>query len=294
MLKFAYCEGKRVEIKSYSVEEHQGKIVCGEGHPLIAKRGEVIQHHYAHLPGYGDHCGASDGKTSWHLWWQDRLQEKFLEFRIQKEVLKIADAVNLQDGKLKVIEFQNSVMSKTEMAFREKFYTRTDLLSSLGVPYCQSELFWVFNAEFCSLQIELIFGDYLCGRLTGGSKYMLEAKATAFLDFGKRQLVQILALDKVSTEAPMLIGRIISLELLDQFLFKDILIEEKSLDKREYRHPLIESDDENFFEMALPIEGPENITNETSAFVLIELKKFYFEKSLSYKKFLLSVSEKIS
>lgn len=278
MLRIAYSDRGKISIENYDEQLHRGKIFCAQGHPLIAKRGNKIQHHYAHVAGFSDECSYSDGKTSWHMWWQNRIKIEFLEFRIQKEVLKIADAVNICDGKLKVIEFQNSVMKKEEISFREKFYSRDDLLFSLGVSKISSELFWVFNLETADFLVEGVFGDFLCCKLTKGSKYMFHAKATSFLDFGKSQLLQFLAIDKMETETPLIIGRVISLKTLDKFLFNGVLIEE-NLDQRGYRQPLISPETENFFETNFPIQNQNTLTDENLTFFVNKLKSLYFGKS---------------
>lgn len=282
MLRFASLKNEssngkdtRLDIKNYEHEKHRGKIFCLEGHPLLAKRGDKIQHHYAHLPGFGINCSSSEGKTSWHLWWQSRIKPWQLEFRFQKEFLKIADSVNIQNGKLMVIEFQNSVMKKEEIALRERFYTRRDLLSEFGHPDVESELVWIFNLENSTMEIEHVFGDYVCFRLGGGQKYMFHAKARSYLDFGKCELVEFLGIWKMDTETPYVIGKIVGLKELDRMLFKDILVEE-GLDEREYRHPLIVSGQ-------VEREKIEGCYNEKE--ILDKLKEFYFMKAIQKPSF---------
>ncbi len=160
----------------------------------------------------------------------------------------------------------------------------------MGVAFCQSELFWIFNLEYSSLNIDLVFGDFICARLTGGSKYMLHAKATSYLDFGKTQLVEVLAWDKTKTETPLLIGRVISLADLDKLLFTDTLIEENQLDVRSYRQALVDEKKENFFPTAFSWKKIDGAYGKKFLSVVENLKKFYFEKSLDYGNFLREVS----
>lgn len=276
MLKFAYDKNqKRIEIKDYQVSLHQGNIYCGQGHPLIAKRGEVVTHHYAHLPGYN--CLCSEGKGDWHMWWQNRIQSPFLEFRIEKEVLKIADSVCIEEGKLKIIEFQSSVMSKEEISFREKFYTRRDLLASKGYPDVPSKLFWIFNLEGADLEIEHCLGDFICAKMSKGKKYFLQSSpGITFLDLGKRELVLFLAKSKEKSENPLIIGRVISLKNLDKILFGEILVDKEVLDEREYRQPLIPAGTENFCETDLPFINLNDEEEKKLKSILSMLEKLYF------------------
>jgi hypothetical protein len=239
MLKTANYEGCRLVINEYNPDIHEGKVFCNEGHLLIAKRGEVRAHHFSHRSGEGSNCSASEGKTSWHIWWQNRIIPKQLELRYiksvgnpPKPVLKIADAVNIIGNEMRIIEFQNSPMAKTEMAFREEFYSRTDLLSDWGVPYCKSVLTWIFNLRNCDIDIQYIFGDLVAFTWIKGTKYMMNSKAETFYDLGKRDLIKVIEIHKPDITCPKVIGRLVSLEDLDEYLFKDILILTNDDDKR--------------------------------------------------------------
>lgn len=239
MLRIAYTSQGRLPIEKYTDELGKGKIYCLQGHPLVAKRGEKKQHHYSHAPGYGSDCHYSDGKTSWHLWWQGRLKSSHIEYRFNKEILKISDAVNIQENRLNVIEFQNSKMDAAEIELRETFYSRADLLSDVFPLPVISRLTWVFNLSDCSIDIQFVWKDFVCFTWEGGSKYMLHAKARTFFDFGKRDLIQFLDATKIKTDKPMIIGRLISIEKLDKLLFKDILVDSGNLDQRQNRYGLL-------------------------------------------------------
>lgn len=231
MSTIGYFEGRRLHIRDYDARAHDGKVYCADGHLLIAKKGLIKSHHYSHRAGEGkDECG-SEGKGDWHLWWQARLLPSNIEFRFVKSVdgvptMKIADSINVigpTKDILSIVEFQNSVMSKSEMAFREKFYTRPDLMTEWGLAACRSELTWIFNLENCDIDIEEIFGDLVCFKWLKGTKYMLPASGRVFFDLSKQELILCLAVHKPETQDTKFIGRIISLREIDHYLFAGAL-----------------------------------------------------------------------
>ena len=141
-LIIAYIAGKdgkydqRLHIDEYSKKEHRGKIKCSYGHDLIAKKGEKKVHHFAHRKkATNDDCSRLTGL--WHLGWQYRLEDKYLEIRIKKEgKLHIADALCNN----RVIEFQKSVIGKDVIKQREKFYGK--------------KLVWIFCCEMVDIVVE--------------------------------------------------------------------------------------------------------------------------------------------
>lgn len=263
MLLVGYTKsGQRVSIENYDSEVEKnriqkgekdlGEIYCAEGHLLIAKRGDVRKHHFCHKNKKDSEanggCG-SDGKTSWHIWWQARLLDKNIEFRLVKEFTKIADSINIipdeqativdaETKLLSIVEFQNSKMSEEEFILREKFYTRTDLMANWGLPYCRATLTWVFNLTDCDIDIDHVFGDIVCFRWTKGSKYMYNVKAPSYWDFGKRDLIEILAIHKPKVVESLIIGRLVPLEHFDEHYFKGIVKPVLSNDEQTERHRL--------------------------------------------------------
>lgn len=236
MLRVGYFEGFRLHIKDYDHEIHKNKILCAQGHRIIAKKGKIRDHHFCHKNGEGDdNCGGKIG--SWHLWWQSRLNPKNIELRFNKEVLKIADCVNIVNNNLTIVEFQKSKMDREEMAFREKFYTRRDLMSQWGVPDCTSKLIWIFHLLDCDIEIEYLFGDIVCFRWRKGTKFMLNSKldgnVTTYYDLGKRDLIQIHKLCKPKILATKFVGRLIPLSKLDKTIFRGIT--KSNLDESETR-----------------------------------------------------------
>lgn len=281
MLKIGYYNGKRLHISEYNPDVHEGQVRCDENHLMIAKRGTVRMHHFCHRPGEGENCSSSDGMTAWHLWWQTRIISKNIELRITKtvsdrdgtrEVLKIADSFNsIGPNKdiLSITEFQHSIMSASEIAFREAFYSRTDLMSQWGLPQCKSELTWIFDISSCDIEIEYTFGDMICFKWLKGTKYMFPAQARTFYDLGRRDLIQIFAIHKPKTLETKLIGRLISLETLDKFLFDGILDLKGDDDRRLNTHPLAD-----YEPLLIPIDQTDRLDS------LIELLKInYFKKA---------------
>ena len=122
---------------------------------------------------------------------------------------------------------------------------------------------------------------------------MLQAKATTFLDFGKTQLVQLIDCHKINTQNPLIIGRLISLVSLDKLLFAGVLKSGNDVDLREYRHPIVNDSEEFFFEMNMPFENPERISDEMSTLIISELKNLYFYGRLDFQNFLKIVISKM-
>lgn len=228
MNQIAYFNDDRLTIDEYDPKLHKGKIVCADDHIMIAKKGEKRAHHYAHKAGEGsDDCIRKMGP--WHLEWQSRIDNKFLEFRMKKDgKLRIADAVNIFHEFIYVIEFQKSVIPPKEIASREKFYQRTDLLSDIGGPEIKAILIWIFDASQINIEIEKVYGKYICFKIISGSKFMLAAKCTSYYDFGKKDLVKIISIHKPKIKETKFIGELVSMEKLDRDIFKDILIAKPS------------------------------------------------------------------
>jgi len=285
MLQVGYFNDNRLHIDEYDETIHAGKVLCSDGHILVAKRGNVREHHFSHKSKEGENCKGSDGKTSWHLWWQTRLLPKALEFRFQKiekskfndavevsvKTTKIADSINVINGDtLSIIEFQNSKMEVDEFRLRESFYTRTDLMEEWGVPYCKSSLTWIFNLTQCDVEIDYVFGDVICFKWVKGTKYMFNAKMPAYWDFGKRELVYILEIHKPKVIESKIVGIIISMEDFDEHYFKGALKE--NLDQDQLRTN------------RLSLTEYQKISPEIRNQILELAKDFYFERSKKDRK----------
>ncbi|MBA3757063.1 MAG: hypothetical protein H0X02_12940 [Nitrosomonas sp.] len=289
MMKIGYFNEQRLHINDYKPDIHEGKVYCADKHVLIPKRGEVRTHHFSHRAGEGNADCSGPPKGSWHYFWQLRLLPTAIESRFTKpvqlkpngpveNVLKIADSINVigqNKDILSIGEFQHSVMSKDEFVLREAFYTRTDLLSHCGLPYCKSELTWIFDLTSSDIEIDEIFGDIVCFRLLKGTKYMLEAKARAFYDFAKRDLIMFIDSHKVKTQEPRMIGRLIPLKAIDEYFFKGVLAEPLTVDQQRLNClPLADYKSSS-------ISIADTLTDKRMSSLLTLIKDYYF---VHYKK----------
>lgn len=131
-MRIAYYDGKRVPIDEYKDSMYYG-IICAEGHPLVAKRGAIRIHHYAHKNTQPS-CCCGDNKGDWHMEWQNRVCKDAQEVRMVGPTSKIHVA-DIMCGKY-VVEIQHSPMAVSIMKEREGFYT--------GLGYT---LVWVFDTS---------------------------------------------------------------------------------------------------------------------------------------------------
>lgn len=132
MLKTGLVQGGKVSIDDYNKE--MGDVYCPLGHRLVAKKGKIVIHHFAHYPGQG--CDPwRKGMTNWHHQWQTIVENHiYLEIplnaagklvQFDEKVAHIADIVNPKiqiDGRWQVIEVQHSPMSTATIEAREKHY----------------------------------------------------------------------------------------------------------------------------------------------------------------------------
>lgn len=286
MIKIGYHNSNRLHIKEYDPNIHKGNIKCAKGHIIVAKRGDIRQHHFCHRKNNGDdNCGGGTGR--WHLWWQGRINQKHIELRFVKEITKIADAVNIVDNKLTIIEFQKSKMSRNEMKLRETFYTRRDLMLKWGIKDCTSQLIWVFNLLYCDIEIEHIFGDIVCFKWIQGPKFMCYSSTgykfnennknskkgrinefvKTYYDLGKKDLIEIIAVDNPKSQSTKFLGQLISIEEFDQKYFSNIL---NNLTEEEKRNNTYEICKYNKIK-----------SNECRNNVIKLSKKFYIDKDIS-------------
>lgn len=113
----------RLHIDNYNRATHSKLVTCAAcNRTLIGKKGIKVVHHYAHEQ--DAKCAAikrdSDGKTSWHLLWQNIAKPENIEIITKKDgKTHIADIVN-ESGT--VIEIQHSNLLPTDIQNREIFY----------------------------------------------------------------------------------------------------------------------------------------------------------------------------
>lgn len=215
---FCIYKGERIHISQY-IDSMAGDILCPEGHPLIAKRGVLKSHHFAHK-GSCD-CICSDNKGEWHIWWQNRIQPKYQEIRLHNN-----DKYHIADICIPgiVIEIQHSNMTEEIMRVREQFYT------SLGY-----QLIWIFDASMMGYKLTTTSSSMII-KWTNGTKFPLygayQGKVIKILDFGKKDLFVVTNQSGKST----MIGYKISLEDFDKKFIGDAIIED--VDIRRFHHPL--------------------------------------------------------
>lgn len=179
VMRVAYYKGKRVHITSYD-SSMKGHIFCSAGCSLIAKRGDIIAHHYAHKSKTQCSCGGKTGM--WHLIWQDRAPSYCQEIMMNKNGMRRFADINVDNI---VVEIQHSPMNKKEIISREEFYTET-----MGY-----NLVWVFDTNRWEYKIRSSSPGKIVMTKIRGSKFPLQAryrdKITLVLDFGKKSLLRV-------------------------------------------------------------------------------------------------------
>ena len=96
--------------------------MCGA--EVISKCGTVRNPHWAHKS-ISDCDSWSEGKTDWHIKWQDNFPVEWQEVTIRKEECIHRADVCISDDKgnpVTVIEFQHSYLEQEDLSAREAFY----------------------------------------------------------------------------------------------------------------------------------------------------------------------------
>ena len=115
-MKFALANDKRIEATK------GGKGVCPScGSKLVAKCGEIVIHHWAHIKKCDDHWW--ENETEWHRNWKNEFPDEWQEIIHYDEggERHIADVKTSEDW---IIEFQHSAISKEERNSRDSFYNK--------------------------------------------------------------------------------------------------------------------------------------------------------------------------
>lgn len=232
---------RKIHISEYT-DNMEGKITCGEGHAVIAKRGNIREHHFCHKKAVD--CSCSDGMTEWHSHFQDRVEKEYQEVRMSQtfpdkdEILHVAD-VCIPKEKIPncnipafgyVIEFQHSPMNEDTMRKRESFYTMKGY-----------NLIWVFDCytwEYTIIRRVLAQRDgfeEIMLRKKKGSDYPLWAQFSngiiKFLDFGKNSLLLV-----TKQSGPTITGLVIPMEHFDKHYLGTCISGNR--DMRDFHHPL--------------------------------------------------------
>lgn len=118
-MRYALVEGE----KHLPEKGIHGKCpLCGAD--VMAKCGKVRVHHWAHI-NHEDCDSWSEGKTDWHIAWQDQFPTDWQEYTIEKEGMKHRADVHIpfmENGAESILEFQHSFIGPEEVKAREAFY----------------------------------------------------------------------------------------------------------------------------------------------------------------------------
>jgi hypothetical protein len=133
---------RKVHISDY-VREMKGNITCAAcSGGLIAKRGALRVHHYAHRVACTAYAASTEPMTSWHAAWQEICLPQHVEVPVEatiagRAVRCIAD-IRCANGT--VIEVQHSPISSTEMLKREAVHDDMIWVVDARTPRsCKSE-----------------------------------------------------------------------------------------------------------------------------------------------------------
>jgi competence CoiA-like predicted nuclease len=133
--------GEKIHIADYDKDTKE-KIYSPLGKELVAKKGPIYVHHYAHKYARDRDAWSHPQITKWHYSYQEICNSANVEVRISKNgKTHIADILNEDNV---VIELQHSYISDNEIKERENFYDNMiwifDCLSDSG--NCKGEIFF--------------------------------------------------------------------------------------------------------------------------------------------------------
>lgn len=115
-MKYAMVEG----VRSEALPRAKG-LCCACGNPTVAKCGEKILWHWAHVS--RKMCDKWwENETAWHRRWKSYFPDEFQEIVHFDEATGEKHIADVKTANGMVIEFQNSPMSPQEMRSREEFY----------------------------------------------------------------------------------------------------------------------------------------------------------------------------
>jgi competence CoiA-like predicted nuclease len=209
-------DGSRLPISSFDRASHTDKVYCSQRHEVVAKKGDIMIHHYAHAHFQADCVHKAKGK--WHLAMQDRILPEFVEIQIKRDgKLHIADALC---GR-RTIEFQHSPICKEEVQERERFYG--------------ANMIWVFDAStdngFCLQQVSRQ-GAMMKMKVVKGPKWAFTTSTQTFLDAGNADMYELL-----SKRGNLIDVRIWSLQEVDVLVGIEYLKPGRDMREGAYSHP---------------------------------------------------------
>ena len=107
--------------------------ICGEQLTIKAKNSELVNKHFAHIPGTICYDDFSHDMSEWHYNWQKQFPEQYREVVIEHNGEKHRADICINNT---VIEFQHSPISSEEINKRNNFYLS-----------CGYNMIWVFDAD---------------------------------------------------------------------------------------------------------------------------------------------------
>lgn len=138
--------GNRIHIKNSNDLNDYFCPICGE--QLITKKGKIKKYHFSHTP--KSICKDTwhyDNMSDWHLNWQSKFPDEFLEVVKELNGTKHRADVLIEDKKI-VIEFQHSRLSF------EEFNERNEFFNKLGY-----KVIWLFDLTLEYTYDKLVIND---------------------------------------------------------------------------------------------------------------------------------------
>ena len=192
MITTAFCKetNTHVSIENYNPEIHK-TLYCKNAHPLMAKRGSTLKHHFAH---HQNTACDTKNKTEWHISYQNLFPniEIPFPFNPKSEITHVADIVH---GDL-VIEIQHSNIKKEDIDSREETYGNMIWIFDVKNSVTGSEFICRDDAGKCIVKLnrKCLFqttkptyydcGKYLLRKISLHNRYAL-CEIIEYRDFAK-------------------------------------------------------------------------------------------------------------
>lgn len=172
MLRYANVDG----CKRLPFPKGRGTCACCGG-TLLAKCGRIVTHHWAHES--KDDCDSwSEPLGPWHLWWQNLVDENWIE------VAKGPHRADIVGNRGVVVELQHSSIGPEDIAAREAYY---------------GEMIWLFDATSRFATSSLNGRSFFS---LGRTKHLELCQKPVFLDFG----FEVVEVDRFTDDITMVSG----------------------------------------------------------------------------------------
>ena len=191
MITTAFCRdtNTHIHIENYNPEIHKS-LICKNSHPLMAKRGNTLKHHFAHY----QNTPCSNNKTEWHINWQKNFEFTEIPYpeNPKSGIKHIADIVH---GDL-VIEIQHSNIKREDIESREETYSNMIWIFDVKNSVTGTEFLCRDDKGKCILKLnrKCLFetskptyydcGKFLCRKISLHNRYAL-CEICDYRDFAK-------------------------------------------------------------------------------------------------------------